>query len=434
MYRAEWSPAGEAVRVLIIAHYASERTGGAGAIPLRLFDRLRARGVESWLLTHVSSRDELRELLPPTEFDRVFFADSLRGFGSVFGLGKRLPTGLRTITWGITQLERQVAMVPKARQLVRELAINVVHQPISVSPVTPSPLRRLGAPVVMGPLNGLMELPPAFRGRDSTFYALTKRARPGAAAVLNGLIRGRQEAAVVLVANDRTRALLPSSVRDHATEISDIGVVLDSWPQPAQPRPAEAAIRSIRFLFVGRLVGWKGVDILLDAFARVCEKVSARLEIVGDGPERAGLEASAARLGVGPRVVFRGWLDRADCASSMRTCEVFVSASLQESGGIAVLEAMACGRPVIAAAWGGHLGTVDDGVGILADVSSREALVAGLAEAMINLADDPGRRALLGANGRRRVEARYDWNVLVSANLKIYQRVIETYRHPPCAT
>jgi glycosyltransferase involved in cell wall biosynthesis len=410
-------------RVLIVSHYASERTGGAGSIPLRLFGRLRARGVEAWLLTHVSSRSELSELLPPAEFERVIFVRGLRGFGPIFSWGERFPTGLRTIAWGITQLERQVAMVPVVRRLVRELAIDVVHQPISVSPVTPSPLRRLGAPVVMGPLNGGMELPPAFSGRDSSLYALTKAARPAVAAAMNKIMRGRPEADVVLVANDRTRSLLPRSARKRATEVSDIGVVLDSWPVPEEP-PAgtDAAARgaAVRFLFVGRLVGWKGVDILLDAFALVRERIPAQLEIVGEGPERSRLAAQADRIGCAGDVAFSGWLEPADCARRMRACDVFVSPSLQESGGIAVLEAMACARPVIAAAWGGHLSSIDETVGVLVDVSSRAAMVRGLADAMVRLAGDPGLRSRLGAAARRRLEERYDWDILIDRTLNVY--------------
>ncbi|HEV2450330.1 MAG TPA: glycosyltransferase family 4 protein [Streptosporangiaceae bacterium] len=400
-----------------MGHYASESTGGAGSIPLRLFGRLRAHGVDAWLLTHVSSRAELAGLLSEADFERVIFVPGLRGLGPVFTLGERLPVGLRTIAWAITQVERQIAMVPVARRLVRELGIDVVHQPISVSPVIPSPLTRLGVPVVMGPMNGGMGLPPAFRDRDSSLYALVKAMRPAVAAVMNRIMRGRPLADVLLVANDRTRSLLPGSVRERAIEISDIGVVLDDWPASGGSRPVAGPTR---FLCIGRLVGWKGLDLLIDAFALVKDKIPARLEIVGDGPEGPRLAAQATSLGLGAEVTLTGWLDQQECARRLRDCDVHISPSLQESGGITVLEAMACARPVIATAWGGHLGTVDEQVGILVDVSSPEATVRGLADAMVRLAEDPALRSRLGAAGRRRVEARYDWDVLVRATLRIY--------------
>lgn len=336
-------------RVLIVAHYASERLGGEGAIPLRLFRGLRARGVEAWLVTHDSDRAELAELLPGEQLRRVAFVPSLPGFGWVFTRGRGLPTSVRTIKWAITQLERQFAMAPVARRLVRELNIDVVHQPISVSPVLPSALTRLGAPVVMGPLNGGMDLPPAFRSRDSRPYAAVKTLRPLVSSIVHRLVRGRVEAAVVLVANERSRRLLPSGVRGRVERLPETGVVLRDWPDPV-PSGSRADGEPVRFMFIGRLVDWKAVDVLLDAFALLDGDVPAELEIIGDGPQRARLERRAAELGIAGRVAFRGWFDPARCAGALGDCDVYVSPSLQESGGIAVLEAMAGARPVIAAA------------------------------------------------------------------------------------
>lgn len=407
------------IRVLVAAHQASERRGGAAAISIRLFGRLRASGTEAWLVTHDSERAELRETWPAAEFNRVFFVPSLPGLQPVFTWGERLPPGLRSIAWGITQLERQAAMAPAVRRLVRDLGIDVVHQPISVSPVMPSPLTRVGAPVVMGPLNGGMTAPPAFRDRDSGLVALIHRARSPLALAANTIVRGRLAADVLLIANERTRALLPGPARRHAVHASDIGVVLDSWPAVTAPRPAGGAAAT-RFLFIGRLVGWKAVDLLLDSFARLAGEVPAHLDIVGDGPERARLTERARRLGCAGHVTFHGWLDPAGCARRMQACDVFVSAALQESGGIAVLEAMSTARPVIATAWGGHLDTLDDATGILVGVSSRETVVAGTAAAMARLATAPELRAQLGAAGRRRVEERYDWDVLTARLLRTY--------------
>jgi glycosyltransferase involved in cell wall biosynthesis len=413
-------------RVLIVAPYASERSGGAAALPLRLFTELRARSVETWLVTHDSARPELTSLLPAGELGRVVFVPSLPGFGSLSRWRGRLPSGLRTLAWGITQVERQVAMLPVIRRLVNQLAIDVVHQPISVSPVIPSPLARLGAPVVMGPLDGGMELPSAFANRDSAAYALTKAARPMASRVLNQLIRGRLEADAVLIANARTRQLLPSPARENAIEEPEIWVDLTAWPTMEETVRRSGGVTPTavtRFLFVGRLVQWKAVDILLDAFAEVRADVPAHLDIVGDGRERARLAEQARRLGCDADVAFHGWLGPQDCARQMRDCDVFVSAALQEAGGMAVLEAMASGRPVVATAWGGHLHSVTDATGILVDVSSRDALVRGLARAMTRLARDPDVRARLGAAGRHRVEELYDVDILIERRLQTYDQV-----------
>jgi glycosyltransferase involved in cell wall biosynthesis len=409
-------------RVLIVSHYAGERAGGEGSIPLRLFGRLRARGVEVWLLTHDSKRAELADVLPADQLDRVFFSPGLPGFGLIYTWGKRLPPAARTLAWGITQLERQLAMLPTVRNLVRELDIDVVHQPIGVSPVIPSPLMRVGAAVVMGPLNGGTRMPAGFTSRDSRVGALIKAIRPAAATVLNVAIRGRLTADAVLVANERTRSLLPRAVRDRALTLPDTGVILADWPAGELAAGPVARRARTRFLTVSRLVDLKGIDILLDAFAQVAS-VPAQLDIIGEGPARDRLAAQADRLGLSGRVRFLGWLDPADCAQAMRSCDVYVTASLQEAGGVSVLEAMSSARPVIATAWGGHLDTLDDTAGILVSVRSRDATVTGLAAAMAELAADPARQARLGAAGRRRVEENYDWDVLTERTLLIYADV-----------
>ncbi len=224
-------------RVLVVAHYASVRHGGEASIPLRLFGRLHARGVPCWLVTDELYAEELALELPPEQFGCVTFVVSPPGFWLAQRVGPRLPAALRPFNWGISQLGRQYAMVPVVRELVRAHDIEVVHQPISVSPVIPSPMVRLGAPVVMGPLNGGMELAPAFRDRDSKAAALVKRARPAFAGLLHRWWRGRVEAAAILVANDRTARLLrrpPGSTWRHCLTsgwCSEIGRSSSHRPQ-----------------------------------------------------------------------------------------------------------------------------------------------------------------------------------------------------------
>ncbi|WP_433021615.1 glycosyltransferase family 4 protein [Kribbella sp. CA-294648] len=403
-------------RVLVVAHYASARLGGEAAIPLELFGRLRDRGVEAWLLTHTSCGAELRATRPD-DADRIFCVDSLPGFGPLLPIGERLPVAGRALAWSVTQLERQQAMMPAVRRLVRELGITVVHQPISVSPTIPSPVRRVGVPVVMGPLNGGMDLPPAFRGRDSRFDRVRKLSAPRLRGVLNRLLPGRLEAAVVLVANDRTRALLPTGLRGEVRRLSDIGVDLGRPPVEA----TEGEVPQL--CFVGRLVPLKGVDLLLRAFAEVADELPAGLTIVGDGPQRKELEALTATLGVEQQVAFTGWLAPEACAQALSDCDLFVFPSLQEAGGVVVLEAMAAARPVIAARWGGPAELLDDDCAILLDVDNRESFHRELVSAIRALCADPVRRRRMGQAGRRRAEGEYDWNGLVDRTLAVYQEV-----------
>lgn len=416
------------MRILIVAHYASDRIGGEALIPLRIVTHLRDMGHQVWLVTHASGADELSGV--PGVAGRTIFVPSLPGLAGLVGVGERLPPAPRQVLWAVTQIERQLAMAPVVRRLVGELDIDLVHQPISVSPSIPSALRRLPVPLVIGPLNGGMDLPPAFRGRDSIPGRIRKRTRRVLGAVLHTVLRGHRAAAVVLVANERTRARLPAGVRRHTRFVSDVGVdvVAPLLAEPASVvESAQNRAGPVRILYVGRLVAWKGVDLLLDACAALGapgRPVGFELTIAGDGPSRAALTDQVAALGLAGRVTFLGWVDRADVAGLLRDCDVLVLPSLEEAGGAVLLEAMAAGRPVVAADWGGPGDLVDDECGIRVEPSGRAAYVAGLAAALRRLAADPDLRARMGAAGRARVERDYRWASIVERIAAIYAELV----------
>src|SRR5262249_25640186 len=148
----------------------------------------------------------------------------------------------------------------------------------------------------------------------------------------------------------------------------------------------------------------KDFPTLIDAFAIVRAQLPrARLVIVGDGPERARLDACAARPDVAGSVDVVGF--RSGVRQLMPAADLYVSSSISEGISITILEAMAAGVAVVATAVGGTpevLPTAADG-GIL--VPSRDA--AALAAAIVSLARDPATRAAIAAAGRRRLESAF---------------------------
>ena len=170
---------------------------------------------------------------------------------------------------------------------------------------------------------------------------------------------------------------------------------------------------------VARFDPVKALDVLLRAFARLGAGVpAARLLVVGDGPEAPRLRALARELGVDRRVVFTG--AREDAVRCLPLMDVYVSASRREGLPLAVLEAMACGRPVVATRVPGHEDVVEDGrTGVLVAVDAPDALAAA---AVALLADGP-RRAALGAAARLRVESRFTRARMVAEVADLYREV-----------
>jgi rhamnosyl/mannosyltransferase len=173
-------------------------------------------------------------------------------------------------------------------------------------------------------------------------------------------------------------------------------------------------------LFVGRLVGYKGLDVLLDAMAGT----DLRMVLVGDGPERGDLERRAGALGLGDRVTFLGALGDDVLSSYYQAADYFVlpSTTSAEMFGIVLLEAMACGRPIITTdlPTGVREVNVPDVVGLVVPRSDAGAL----RQAMLRLAADAELRRRLGGAGRKRVEERYTLTHMVDAHLALYREVV----------
>jgi glycosyltransferase involved in cell wall biosynthesis len=185
-----------------------------------------------------------------------------------------------------------------------------------------------------------------------------------------------------------------------------------------------------RLLVLGRLVERKGQEDAVRALAAVPD---AELVVVGGppagtldaDPEVRRLRAVAASLGVADRLVFTGSVGRADVPAWIRSADVVLAVPWYEPFGITPLEAMACGRPVVATAVGGLQDSVADGVtGDL--VPPRDP--ARLGEVLAALLADDARRAAYGAAGVRRARARYRWARVAADTEAVYRQVLSTRR------
>jgi glycosyltransferase involved in cell wall biosynthesis len=181
-----------------------------------------------------------------------------------------------------------------------------------------------------------------------------------------------------------------------------------------------------RLLVLGRLVERKGQEDAVRALAAVPD---AELVVVG-GPPAATLDADpevrrlravAAEVGVADRVSFAGAVARAEVPAWVRSADVVLAVPWYEPFGITPLEAMACGRPVVATAVGGLVDTVVDGeTGDLVPPRDPDRL----GEVLAALLADDERRAAYGAAGVRRARARYRWSRVVADTEAVYRQVL----------
>ena len=172
---------------------------------------------------------------------------------------------------------------------------------------------------------------------------------------------------------------------------------------------------------VSHLEWEKGVDILLDAFGEVAARAGeATLVIVGDGPDRAALEAGARRADLAGRVRFLG--QRSDVGEILDGIDLYVSAGRREALGTSILMAQERGLGVVATAVGGTPEVVLDGeTGLLVPPDEPGAL----ATAILRLLEEPGLRQRLGEAARERVVAGFSTERMVLGTLEVYERVVE---------
>ena len=406
-------------KVLIVAEHASQTFGGEALIPFNYFKYLREMNADVHLLVHQRTQVELRAAFPKDLSRLHFVADSLVNIWC-HKIATLMPERLGEFTVGaVSHIETQIRQRRLARSLVQKHGFDVVHEPIPVSPKIPSMMFGLSAPVIIGPMNGGMDYPPNYN-LAGPFERFVIAGLGLSAALWNTIFPGKRYAALLLVANKRTYDALPNALKGKPImEFVENGVDLDLF----RSKSAHEGQGNFRIIYIGRLVNWKRVDLLIDACAQLIGSVELEFDLVGDGPMRTALEDQVRRRSLTDKVHFHGSLSHSAIADLLRRADVMVLPSMRECGGAVVLEAMASGLPVIATKWGGPTDYITADTGVLVPPATPEVFVTELANAMLTMAKSADGRAEMGAAGRRRVEAHYDWRVKARAFMRIYQQV-----------
>jgi glycosyltransferase involved in cell wall biosynthesis len=343
------------------------RGHGEGLISWSILSEIVSRGHEVVACTRTA------DLRRPPPFDVIEVGSTSR-FESLAGLSyARRATSIFLEQHGRAPFDAALWMFPQGEEHI------LWSPPVEI-------------PFVIGPLA------PAFpmgRGRSlSLGDAVTTILKPFVARRHRRVMRSA--AALVLSIPDARRAL-PRGVSGNIV-VAPLGVTPSAFtPSPLPEQPTIA--------YVGRLERNKGINDLVTAFTSVRDRLpEARLIVAGDGPERAGLDALAAS---GERSIdVRGHVPHHQIADVLRECAVFCLPSHGEGYGMAIVEAMACGRAVVSTPSGGPAFLVDDGVGGLLVPPGEPSL---LADALVQLLEDRGSLESMGAHNRARVEAELNW-------------------------
>jgi glycosyltransferase involved in cell wall biosynthesis len=403
--------------------------GSVSQIGWEWYSRL-ARHTPVTLVTHIRNQNALTEAGAPLPGSEVHFIDTEWFAGPLYRLASRIFPRSQHSTFLVSSLDYFV-YDRDAVNLLRKMGPrdrwDIVHAVTPVSPSGATRLHKLGLPVVLGPWNGGLGAPAGFpeimKDESGWIYRVRDIGR-----LLDRIFGTTRSAAAILSATRATDAAIGAAYHDRVIRMTENGVNLDLF-RTAIWDPPPSATSPLRVLFVGRLIPFKGVAMLLEAVRRCRAEFPVELTIIGDGPLRQELTVLARTLGIERNAHFRGEMPLRQVAGEMRLSHVFCLPSIRESGGAVLLEAMAASLPSVAADYGGPAELVDDEVGRLVSVAGAEALTAGLVEAFRDIVRNPDEWRARGAAGRARAERLYSWEAKIDTALQLYSRIIAGASH-----
>lgn len=294
---------------------------------------------------------------------------------------------------------------------------DIVHRLTPMSPTLASPLAKWSkVPFVLGPLNGGLRWPSAFRSelvreREWLSYARDAyRLLPYHKATY-------RNSSVILSAFKHTLADIGPSYAQTMLNFPEVGIdpeIFDS----ASERPRNL-VKTI--LFVGRLVPYKLPQLMVRAFGEHPLLQKHRLIIVGDGPERAAMEQIIRSNNWNQRIELCGWKSQTEIAQLMRTADIFAQPSIRELGAGVVVEAMACGLPCVVVDYGGPAELIADERGIKVRLAPFDQLKVNFGDALARLASDNEAIVRLGNAARSHAKQFYTWEAKARKMVEVYR-------------
>jgi glycosyltransferase involved in cell wall biosynthesis len=299
---------------------------------------------------------------------------------------------------------------------IRAGAFDIVHRVTPLSPTSNSLLSlrcaKAGVPFVMGPLNGGVPWPKEFdaeRRREKEWLSYVRSAYkllPGRRSTLKG-------AAAIIAGSAHTASELPVWAREKTVYIPENAIDPQRFNRVANPDSGK-----LRACFVGRLVPYKGADMLLEAAGPLINDGRMHLDIIGDGPMMETLRAQAAPLGEG--VTLHGWMAHEAVQDVLAQSHVLAFPSIREFGGGVVLEAMALGVVPLIVDYAGPGELVQQDTGVKVPCGSRAAIVAVFRDELEHMADDPTVLAPMAKAAHARVLEAFTWNKKAEQVAQVY--------------
>jgi glycosyltransferase involved in cell wall biosynthesis len=397
----------ERKRTIFVVH-ASDfltdyRSHGDGLVAFGFIKHLAARGHRLLVATR---RTELRGPLPSNV--------------TVF----QLPGKVGVAPWD--RVEYMVRVRLLFEQLRRSHSIDVIHQMNPVFTGISLSMAFSGLPLVLGTF--VPQWPEAIEVRSRRLPG-TVQVRATAKKLI---CRFQQRMASALMLTSPAALDRIAHREEMTAKLFSLqhGIDTDLFSPDPDRAPGPVRAQSPTILFYANVLARKGVFVLLRAFGQLARALPrCRLVIAGSGPDLWRVKRDAENMSAGSRIDFLGFVDHSRAPELLRQHDVYCLPSFGEPYGMTILEAMSCGRPVVASNAGGVPYLLPEDGARLVPVGDAPAL----AQALIEVASNPELQAAMGKANRNRVEEMFAWPQVAVELEKIYEHVLQQDRRndPP---
>jgi len=386
--------------------------------------RAIARRSPAHLITQVRNRDALLRagLVEGDDFtaiDSERFAAPLYRLGDVLRGGKGLGWTTIAAVGALSYYYFEWLVWQRFGDAIRRREFSLVHRITPVSPTTPSILAkrcaRAGIPFILGPLNGGVPWPKEFQSARRQEREWLSYLR-GAYKLMPGYGSTLANSAAIIAGSRSTLSEIPAHFQEKCVYVPENAVDPARFSAPA----AQASQGVLRACFVGRLVPYKGPDMLIEAVAPLVRAGRLRLDILGDGPLMPVLRELVQQHDLQSGVTLHGWIAHEQLQAIMRECQLLLFPSIREFGGGVVLEAMALGIVPVVVDYAGPAELVTDEVGFRVPLGERSKIIERLRATVSGICAEPQQLRAKSEAARARVRDFFTWDVKARQVIEVY--------------
>ena len=421
------------IRPLVIAEAANPEWVSVPLAGWFIVDAIR-KLTDAHVVTQVRNRDAfLRSGLVEgqdfTAIDNEWLARPMHRAASVLRMGKGKGWTVVTALSSLSYPSFERAVWRMFRKDLEAGRFDLVHRVTPRTPTAPSPMakwsREAGIPFLLGPLNGGLPWPPGYddiRGQEREYLSRARflyKMLPGHSAAL-------KNAALIMCGSRHTMSEIPAKFHEKTVYVEPNGIDLNRFSKAFQKRKFSSS-RPLRACFIGRLVPYKGPDMLLEAAKSLISDGKLEVDFIGDGPMRTALGEQVKSLAAPDAVRFHGNVSHGQVQDLAGECDILAFPSIREFGGAVILEAMALGVVPVVVDYGGPGEFVEDDTGFKIPIGPRASVVSGLRSILERIEADRTMLTLYSLRAQARIGERFTWERIGESITRHYASVLDKH-------